>query len=72
MRIAKRLQVNMYLKAVSGIKSMANIDPIVFPLAWLNEVSYLYVYETVDYLMLLCFICISASKYCLSCYFDIL
>ena len=38
MRIAKRLQVNMYLRPVSGIASMADIDTIVFPLAWLNEV----------------------------------
>mgnify|MGYP001791271975 CR=1 FL=1 len=38
MRIAKRLQINFYLRPVKNIKSMSNISEIIFPVAWLNEV----------------------------------
>ena len=38
MRIAKRLQINIYLRPVKNIKSMSNISEIIFPVAWLNEV----------------------------------
>jgi len=39
MRVAKRLQINMYLRAVEYIDFMKDAPEMVFPVAWLNEVG---------------------------------
>ncbi|XP_067929116.1 lysosome membrane protein 2-like isoform X2 [Watersipora subatra] len=37
MRLAKRLQINMYVRQVDYLPVLADVDEMVFPIVWLNE-----------------------------------
>ena len=54
MRLAKRLQINLYLRPVEFISSLSDVNTLVFPVAWLNEVIYLHIFIYKQFVIMFC------------------